>query len=169
MTLDNIPPDERENIKLLVMNVGSVNFVEKGKNDIEQIYEEYTDMLEKVTHRCPNADVIVSSIIPRRGDEGHDGVNKDIKEVNDRLFETCKDVANLHFCNNAEVVLDEFNQIKNDLYKDVIHLNPSGRKDLARSIFKKVKEVYFERKMCLACAKVVCTSPNKKGEVNSKI
>ena len=162
--VDNIPPEERENIKLLVTNVGSVDFEEEGDNDAQQIYDDYAEMLAKVNYLCPYAKIIVSSIIPRRGDDMHRKVNKDILDVNTMLFENCKDSESFHFCDNSEVVFDEFHQIKNSLYKDEIHLNPEGRRDLAKSVFRKAKEIYFQHKMCPECAEDSSSSPGREGE-----
>lgn len=162
--MDNIYEEERKSIPLLVTNVGSVDFKETGDNDTERIYDEYIDMVEKLKILCPAADIVVSSIIPRRGEDRFCKVNQDIADVNTRLHDRCKNSVEFHFCDNSDVVLDESHNVRKDCYQDNIHLTPTGRKDLCRSIFKKVKEVYFKRQMCQVCAKIVCASPEKKAE-----
>ena len=157
--LNNMHEEERQNIPLLVTNVGSVDFLEEGGNDTKRIYNEYADTVIKLKTLCPKAEIIVSSIIPRRGEDRFSKVNADIAKVNAMLKTTCDESTDrVHFCDNTEVVIDESHQVKNHLYEDYIHLNPAGRRDLCKSIFKKTKEIYFARHVCQVCAKILCAS-----------
>ena len=160
----NTYEEERQVIPMIVTNVGSVDFQEDGGNDVENLYERYAQMVIQLKKLCPKANIIVSSIIPRKGEERFRQVNEEIAAVNAMLQDTCEQSNDVHFCDNTNVVFDDSNQVRNQLYEDYIHLNSVGRKELCKSIFKKVKEIYFENEMCKVCAQIVCASPQRVAE-----
>ena len=121
-------------------------------------------MVIQLKKLCPKSSIIVSSIIPRKGEERFHQVNEDIAAVNAMLRDTCEQSNDVHFCDNSDFVFDDEKQVRNQLYEDYIHLNPVGRKELCKSIFKKVKEVYYENTLCKVCAKIVCASPQRVAE-----
>ena len=141
--LDEIHVEPRKNIKVIVTNFGSVDFSDQGGNDLISLQTKYDRSLRRIRKSCPNAEIIISSILPRNGDTFSD-VNEDISNFNTFLRDLCTPGSGLYFCNNYGFILDAFHQVRSGLYKDTIHLNPEGQRFLSAHLFRAVKFVYFK-------------------------
>ena len=101
-------------------------------------------MLGKVREECPKAQIIISGLIPRNGDK-YDKVNHDTLLFNERLRNLCIPEKGFVFCDNYNWVMNDFNQVRSELYKEnSIHLNILGQESLSNSIFRMVKYLYFK-------------------------
>ena len=112
-------------------------------NDTDEIIEMFKTMLGKAAGKCPNAEIIISSILPFSGDE-YEKANIDILQINQQLRDF---VGERQFVDNYPVVMDEMMQIDTHMYKDERHIKPSKKGKLAGNILNKIKEVYFSGKL----------------------
>ena len=109
---------------------------------------QYVEGIHAILTDCPNAHIIMSSILPRAGtNKGR--VNSQICDFNNLIRNLAEEELNLHFCDNS-VYFQEEEGIIDSLYNDSntfgIHLNIDGRERLITSITSAIKEVYFHEK-----------------------
>ena len=140
--LDEVHKEDRMKIKIVILNYGSVDFL-IGKNDLTALQNKFERSLNRVRKAVPNAELILSSILPRNGEEFVQ-TNEDISEFNTFQRELCQPGKGMYYCNNYNFVLDAFFQLRSGLYKDDIHLNREGQSFLSESLFRTAKFVYFK-------------------------
>ena len=143
--LDEIHEGEKLNLPIIAINIGACDMSEIGHNDLGRMEDRYVKMLGKVREECPKAQIIISGLIPRNGDK-YDKVNHDTLLFNERLRNLCIPEKGFVFCDNYNWVMNEFNQVRSELYKEnsSIHLNILGQESLSNSIFRMVKYLYFK-------------------------
>ena len=147
--LEEVSKDFLEKCDAIVIHVGSCDFPIRTDREMEENYTNFVELLNSISSSCPQANILLSSILPRSG-EGKVRVNKQIQTFNQRLIDLCQaeqqiDYINndVHFANESGVISALFAS------KDVtgIHLNNDGKLRLASSIQDALKEICFKRKM----------------------
>ena len=138
--------EDREEVSLMAVNTGVVDFRDEGGNDVAHIHQQYMKMLDTLKQHCPKADIVVSSIIPRRG-EKFKIVNEEIENFNTLLEESCNQIPAYHFCDNKRFIFDEEGKIKTGLYENALHLNSAGKRELGKSIVSVLKHAYFKNQV----------------------
>ena len=141
--LEDIHDGVKQNLPIIVSNVGACDLSEFGDNNLDEIEERYMSYLDKIREECPKAQIVISGLLPRNGDQ-YVKVNNDTQLLNGRLRERCIPTDGFIFCDNYQFVLDEFLKVKSDLYTDGIHLKSFGQELLSASIFRVVKYLYFK-------------------------
>ena len=138
--------EEREEVSLMAVNTGVVDFKDDGGNDVADIHQQYMKMLGTLKQHCPKADIVVSSIIPRGG-EKFKQVNEEIEKFNTLLEDSCNEIPAYHFCDNKRFILDEQGKIRSGLYENSLHLNSVGKRELGKSIVSVLKHAYFKNQV----------------------
>ena len=138
---------ERKEAKIIASHVGTCNFPISDMSGLEFICQVYTEQLLTIRTHCPNAHVIISSIIPRNGNStAVQEINEQIRQLNTRLRTFSKTEERMHFCNNYTYLVDDKLNVNSKFYKssdrDGVHLNRDGRKALAEALGGKVRDVY---------------------------
>ena len=146
LKLGDLFEEDREEVSLIAVNTGVVDFRDEGGNDIVSIHADYMKMLSTLKHHCPKADIVASSIIPRRG-EKFALVNEEIERFNALVEESCKSIPTYHFCNNHGFVTDENGKVKHNLYENYLHLNSAGKRELGKSICSVLKHAFFKNQV----------------------
>ena len=144
--LGDLFEEQRQEVGLIAVHTGVVDFNDEGGNDVTFIHAEYMKMLEKLKHHCPKANIVASSIIPRRGNK-YGTVNDEIKRFNTLLQESCDAVPAYHFCDTLPAITDKNGGVKHNLYENYMHLNAAGKKELGKSICSVLKHAYFKNQV----------------------
>ena len=130
-------------VPIIVSHVGACDLSEYGDNDLDEIEERHWGYLGKVREECPNTLIVISGILPRNGAQ-YVKVNNDSQLLNGRFRDRCIPQNGYIYCDNNHFVLDEFHQVRSELYTDEIHLKSFGQELLSASIFRVVKYHYFK-------------------------
>ena len=146
--LQELSPEERDRLNIVVMHIGTCDFPLEKDEDAEQVFTEYVETMNKVLDICPNIQIVMSSVLPQTGDN-NEKTNRQIQKFNEELQALSIDEAksNLNFCNNNVGFVDEQGVVDASLYRDSVHINPAGRNILARSIKECSKSVFFREKL----------------------
>ena len=138
--LDEMSSTERQQQDLVIINVGACNFPAESGSTLDSLFGEYTTLVSSVKESCPNATVIMSSVLPNQG-EHKEIANEQIKSFNEQLqlFGDDPDDYMIFFCNNDETFYTEDGKIRSNLLEDDVHVSPKGSKALAESILKYIR------------------------------
>lgn len=147
--LDELRQEVKDTLQIVALNIGACDFPKKDQSELQELCNEYAELLAKISDTCPEANIVMSSVLPRAGD-GRETVNGQIAWFNEQLLQMGEEPG-FHFCNNYTFTLDRNNAVNESLYRDTdtygIHLNTEGKRLLSTSIFEKVKEVFFRAKL----------------------
>ena len=119
---------------------------------MDKLKNEYFLLIAGVRKVCPNATVVVSSVLPRSSkrsvNEGYKELNKNILRFNSSLFELCKNLDGVKFCNNYHFsAYDDHVTPRDEVYVDDVHLTEKGKEMLSDSLFRSMKNAYFKNKV----------------------
>ena len=150
--LDDFEVEDKKEMPMFVVNVGAADFKHGEETDLIELGIEYVELVEDIRYQCPDASIIVSSILPRSGKGGIEEkvceeTNASILSFNNELRKHCDTEDNVFFVDNYRFVLDEKCDVLKELYEDDIHLNRNGKKELSLSLFKVIKQVHFGSKL----------------------
>ena len=172
--VSQLSPEEGSKVKLVVVHVGTCNFPIQNVLGLEFMYFVYEKQLKNVRALCPNAHIIISSIIPRSGDTPAVlEINEQVRQMNERLVSLTDSKEHLHLCNNDSYLLDEQKKVERKFYRsndrDGVHLNRTGRNALAEALGSRIKEVAITFNLCVKQPESKHLSPVRSAEVMSSM
>lgn len=124
---------EVESAHKLVIHVGTNNIATTSLGDIEH---DYYSLIYYLKNKAPNAELYLSSILPRPND---DQTNREIVAANVVLENICRS-ENVQFIDNSNVFFSNRSarQVKGQLFEDRIHVGINGTKLLSENMFTKM-------------------------------
>ena len=149
--LDEIDEEEKATLPMMVVNVGACDFKYDREVDILELGMNYGDLIEEIKYQCPEASIIVSSVLPKSGkgsdEEACKKMNEEILSFNSHLRAHCDPLLDVHFVDNYLFSVDREGEPCKALYADDVHLGPRGKEKLSASLFQVIKNVYFGRRL----------------------
>ena len=138
----------KESAQAVILHVGSCDFPVTDADGIDMNYKNYVELLNNVSHECKNAQLVISSVLPRSG-KGHSAINEQIRDFNIKLASLSNDEENVMFVDNYVHFTDESGAIEG-LYKTReragLHLNTDGKQRLVCSFHDALKEAVYKRR-----------------------
>ena len=126
--LEEVSTDFQKKCDVVVIHVGSCDFPVRNTREMEENYTNYVELLNSISNACPQANILLSSVLPRSG-EGKNRVNSQIRSFNQRLNELSQAEQQIDYIENDMHFTDESGVIS-ALFssRDVtgIHLNEDG-------------------------------------------
>lgn len=92
-------------------------------NDAKEIAEGLLNLVKSVKKKCPKAKIVVMGILPRAGK--NDTMRSTAKEAN-RYLKKFAEKKGLDFIDLSDKFVDESGERIKPLYRDQVHLTPSG-------------------------------------------
>ena len=153
--IEELNEETKHKFEEVIINVGARDFPLKEDTDVEGCYITYVETVNTIIQACPNANVVMSSIFPRAGDN-RTRTNSQIASFNKKIEQLAEeDVPLLYFCNNS-VHFEVEEGVINSLYKDAetfgIHVNAEGKQRLSSSSTAIMKEIFLSEKLTAAAA-----------------
>ena len=147
--LDDVREEMKMSTKMVVLNVGACDFKYEVDTDIVSLRDSYRDLIVDVQQQCPNASLMVSSVLPRSGKgfrskpELLGQMNEAILSFNNLLIKLCDEFSDVHFVDHYLFAVDSDYNPRKELYDDDVHLNDKGKQKLSDAIFGRIKTVFF--------------------------
>ena len=154
--LTNIPPERKENINVAVLHVGAQNLPTKTQHEFENMFQIYQNFVGEITKECPTASIVVSSVLPRAGDDPYkEAINTCIDQFNTRLGKLCvkseENKSRLHYLDNGVHFMDEDDKVNKNMYVDPdgegMQINADGQNRLKSGIIDAIKAVFYQDKL----------------------
>ena len=154
--LDNMSPERKQEIEVAVLHVGTEHFPTKSKHEFDTICADYENLVHKVMDECPKSSIVLSSVLPRAGDDAYKvAINSCISEFNGKLDTLSKanerNKSRLHFVDNAIHYKDETGSIIRGMYIDPDgegkQINDEGHNRLTSGIIDAIKSVFYQDKL----------------------
>ena len=134
---------------MVIVHVGSCDFLSLDLNDVENNYKNYVELLTAVSDKCPSAQLLICSVLPRNG-KAQRQINEQIDNFNTKLALLACDEDNITFLDNNVHFTDETGVIES-LYKKKdrsgVHINDDGKMRLEASLQDALKETIFKCKL----------------------
>ncbi len=110
--------------KVVMILIGTNNLPEK--NTPREIYWGVQAVVDEIHKRCPTTKVLLLGVLPRKRkfDTTPERVNNLLATLNDRPY--------VRFYNANYELLDKDGKLRNDLYRDGVHVNAKGYAALAK-------------------------------------
>ena len=147
--LEPVSPSIRDHTNYVVCHVGNCDLPVETEDELDTLITQFELELNYIFTLCPKAEVMISSIPPRFG-ENREGINEQISKLNEKLKEVASEVDKAWFVNNHSVFHNDAGEVEIGLYKTFdeygIHLNEDGLEALATKIMKEISFVYFTGK-----------------------
>ena len=147
--LEEISSEQLKQCDGVIIHVGSCDFPVRSEKEMDENYTNYVELLDHVSKRCPQAHILISSILPRGGN-GREVVNGQIHKFNNKLSQLSHSEDRLEFVDNDTHFLSNTEVIKG-LFKSRdatgIHVNDAGKARLEVSLLQALKEICFKRKL----------------------
>ena len=152
--IDLISSEQGRETDVVIINLGTCDMPKTTQGEIESCYNKFVRESEIVRQHFPKATVVLSSIIPRKGDTQERQVtNQQIHDMNRKLLQLCEENPNhMKFCDNYPYltksengemkVIEEFYDQKD---QSGVHLSPAGKERLSLSLVD-ILEVIRERR-----------------------
>ena len=132
-----------------MLHVGTCNFEEGERTDVEELKGEFIKLIDALREKCPTAAIVISSVLPRSSknsvNERYKTVNLNILRLNVALIELCSQLEDVRFCSNYAFAANEDYTPRDDLFDDEVHLTAIGRQMLSDNIFECIKSLYFKK------------------------
>ena len=132
----DITPDS---VSEVVVHLG-INDVFDDEVEMEDVYIETNQQIQKLKHQYQGKPLILSSVLPIKGQ--NKAGNTRVKQYNHYLQRLCQTETDTHYQNNEGLVMNK-GQINETLYRKKdgkgVHLNDDGLKLLAQHIGRTVK------------------------------
>ena len=147
--LDEISKEKLSDFQTVILHVGSTDFPVTCEKDFETCYMQYVENLSELATRCPKAEILISSVLPRNENLATK-TNKQIQLFNDKLRTLADEEPYITFVDNWSCLADGVHAQssfyrKNDANR--IHLNNSGKARLAETLQGALKETVFRNKL----------------------
>ena len=145
--LNSVSNDELSELHTAVLHVGSTDFPVASEKDFETHYMEYVENLTELSTRCPKAEILISSVLPRN-ESLTTKSNRQIRLFNDKLKTLAEGEACITFVDNWSYLADG-DQVQSSFYRknDRIHLNTSGKARLAEMLLRALRETVYRNKL----------------------
>ena len=147
--LEEISSEQLKQCDGVIIHVGSCDFPVQSEREMDENYTNYAELLDHVSTKCPQAHILISSILPRGGN-GRQVVNGQIHKFNNKLSQLSHSEDRLEFVDNDTHFLNDTEVIKG-LFKSRdatgIHINDAGKARLEVSLLQALKEICFKRKL----------------------
>lgn len=139
---------EPQTVRMVVLHVGACEWASKGEGLVtsgDQIYKDYVEVLNIISTKFMQAELVLSSV-PPRSPQGKNknrihNINAEIAVLNKKLHELADNEENVIYIDNDNG-LKANNEVCKSLYRDIIHLNDDGRMILADNIKSGMREGY---------------------------
>ena len=140
---------QSDEVKVIILHVGTCDFDEKGNNNVPLMYAEYVESLNLLGGHFPNAEIIVSSIPPRCPREGIvPNLNDEIGLLNEMLKGLCAKEQCLTYLNNDDGLRLNGGMLDHLMYhvsdKRGVHLNNQGLAVLTDKFRESAIEAYYK-------------------------
>ena len=145
----------RKKVSYVIAHVGATDFpYEEGEEDEDSKVSRYMDEIIAMENMIPQADLIISGILPRRDDtQPRIIINEQIRNFNVRMRNMLHDCKKMHFVNSYNHLIDK-KGVRKELYRendpDGIHLNEDGKKVLAMSMLEEVSSIQVARRCAMS-------------------
>ena len=130
----------------MIIHVGACDFPIPNIDELEENKTKYDELLNHVSEKCPNAQTIISGVLPRWG-KSKDIINEQINDFNMCLERFVYKKEKVIFVDNDLHFSDHQGVIEN-LYKKSdktgIPINQLGKQRLAASLTEALKEAIFK-------------------------
>ena len=147
--INDLSDDHKKRVNMVIVHVGSVDFP-CTEEDADHKLENYKQEVEVVHKECPNADIIMSGIIPRLGEsELTKETNFQLDNFNKRLDGLKEMNEKFYFIDTSHLYVDGV--LRKELYKENdrggLHLNEDGRKVMAEVWLSEVTRLCYIQHM----------------------
>lgn len=132
----------------VIIHVGTCDFPFHDICEMDDSMNKYVELLSNVSTSCPNAQLIVSGLLPRMG-KSKQPVNEQIIDFNKKLSKLAYTEQNVTFLDNTVHFKDHRGVIEGlYLQKDRtgIHINGDGKERLSASFQAALKEAMFKNR-----------------------
>ena len=118
----------------MIIQVGSFDFPVQSEMEIDENYTNYGELLDHVSTKCPQAHILISSILPRGGN-GRKVVNDQIYKFNNKLSQLShsEDLPGFvdndtHFLSDTEVIKGIFKSlVPSSAYTSIMRERPDWK------------------------------------------
>lgn len=142
-----IPADR---VAAVILHVGTCDFDPARPNNVNMIYTEYVDCVHNIQSKYHEADIIISSVLPRAPRVGRSNkrVNNEIQELNQKLRFLEKEVTNIMYADHGSLFIED-GMVKQSLYRQAdktgVHINEKGVQVLGDNLVKALVEIHFKK------------------------
>ena len=153
-------------VSAVIIHVGTCDFDPTKKNPVDAMYLEYVECVNGITDMYSNADVVISSILPRapRKDCTYSQLNTEIMLMNriltvimmwirlenNKLCKLESDASHIMFIDNYCKFMNN-DDVRQELYKahdkTGVHVNSRGAETLTQTFLRGLREAHFKRKL----------------------
>ena len=145
-----------DDVKVVLVHVGTCNFEKDSQTDLDKLYDEYVTMLHEVGQKFDKAMLIVSSILPRGKNNLYqhefNKVNEEIGHFNEMIKSYCEAKPLIVFLDNDALFKGDF-AVCEHLYKihdeSGAHLGRRGLETLEEVFKKSLNDTYYQHKLHL--------------------
>ena len=146
--LENVDDVVKEHTQFVVMHGGNLDLPIDNEEQMETLVNCYALEVHTVLDKCPNAEVIISSVPPRSGPE-REGINDMIQSLNKKLEKFCEDEDKAYYANNYPYLTND-GVVMTGFYdphdESGVHLNDEGQNEMAKAIMKEINIAYHPDK-----------------------
>ena len=144
---------KKKEIKLVGVHVGSADFPYDGLEDQELKLGQYLGQLMEIDRACPGVSIVICSIplrIQHYPSQLQKTINDQIQGFNIKLKEIADRSPRIRFCNTFPYLADKDGPSP-ALYRmqetdpNGVHLNQTGKQELAKAIAEEVKSIVRQR------------------------
>ena len=139
-------------VSAIIVHIGTCDFDPGKINNTSAMYSEYVEGISSITNTYPDADVLISSILPRVPctNKSFDGLNAEIMDLNNRLCKLENDAPHIMFMDNyCDFMTNDC--IRKELYLDRdktgVLINAKGAETLTNNFLKGLQEIHYKRKL----------------------
>ena len=144
------PPKE---VGAFLLHVGTCDFDIQSKNNVDNIYTEYVEVVNHVSMKYPDANILISGIpqrAPRIQRPQQQRLNHEVGELNAKLQALCENEQYMWYIDNDNGLL-AYGEVSNSLYRESdktgVHLNEQGLAILADNFRQSLIEVHYKSKL----------------------
>lgn len=134
----------------ILLHVGISDFDEQRMNNVDVLYAELVEAVAGLTLRFPNAEILLSSVPPRKPNETNEKLNQEILSLNLKLCRLAKTEQNLMFIDNDRVFRAN-GDVNSGLFEESDHtgvqLNTNGLQVLTDKFKESAIEAYYKIKL----------------------
>ena len=139
-------------VSAIIVHIGTCDFDPAKINNTSAMYSEYVESISSITNTYPDADVLISSILPRvpGTNKSFDELNAEIMDLNNRLCKLENDSPHIMFMDNyCDFMTNDC--VRKELYLDRdktgVLINAKGAETLTNNFLKGLQEMHYKRKL----------------------
>lgn len=145
--LDECSAEILDSTEAVIIHVGTCDFPVNDVTEMEDMHTKYKELVETVSNSCPNAQLLVSSVLPRCGKAN---LNEQINNFNKSLAQLAHEYDKVMFVDNQVHFCDHDGEVIEKLYKAKdktgVHINEQGKLRLSASFQEALKEALYKIK-----------------------